>query len=96
MKEEKKKEKKTHKNNTVPTLWLMGPQEGGATPSTFTLHSLSCTDLAVHVVLCFNQLASVNLSSVGLTGHNVSFCLMQDLDWNADGHFSRMFLENKI
>lgn len=53
------------------------------------------TNLAVHVVLSLNQLSSVHLSSVGLTGHNVSLCFMQDLDWYSNGHLSTVCLKRE-
>lgn len=34
----KAEEKKNHKNNTVPTLWLMGPQEEHHPHSLYTLY----------------------------------------------------------
>lgn len=56
--------------------------------------SLFRTNLAVHVVLGLNQLASVHLPCVGLTGHDVSLCFMQDLDWHTNGHLSTVFLKH--
>lgn len=58
-------------------------------------HFFFRTNLAVHVVLSLDQLASVHLSRVGLAGHDVSLCLMQDFDWYSDGHISTIFLEEK-
>merc|ERR1719249_172864 len=43
-------------------------------------------DLAVHVVLGFDQLAAVNLASDCLASHDVTFGLVQDLDGDTDGH----------
>lgn len=53
-------------------------------------------DLAVHVVLSLDELASVHLSSVGLTGHDVTLSLMQDLDGYSDGHFSTVSLKHNM
>lgn len=53
------------------------------------------TNLAVHVVLCLDQLAPVDLSGVGLAGHNVALCLMQHFDWYSDRHVSTVFLRER-
>lgn len=52
--------------------------------------------LTVHVVLSLNQLATVHLSGVGLAGDDVSLCLVQDLDGDADGHLSTLVLKDSL
>uniref|UniRef100_A0A0E9TC73 Uncharacterized protein n=1 Tax=Anguilla anguilla TaxID=7936 RepID=A0A0E9TC73_ANGAN len=42
--------------------------------------------LTIHIVLCFYEFPSVHLASVGLTGHNMSLCFVQDFNRHADGH----------
>lgn len=45
--------------------------------------------LAVHVVLCFNELPSIDLPSVGLTRYDVALSLVQDFNWHTDRHLGR-------
>lgn len=54
------------------------------------------THLTVHVVFSFNQLPTVHLASVGLTGDDVSLCFVQDLDGYADGHVSTLLLKTVL
>lgn len=53
-------------------------------------------DLAVHVVFSFDQLPTVHLAGVGLTGDDVSLCFVQDLDGYADGHASTVLRKNRF
>lgn len=57
---------------------------------------LSGTNLAVHVVFSFNQLSTVHLASVGLTGDDVALCFVQDLDGYTDGHVSMVLLKDSF
>lgn len=62
--------------------------------NSYISRDLSGTNLTVHVVLSFNQLSTVHLASVGLTGDDVSLCFVQDLDGYTDGHVSIVLLKN--
>lgn len=73
-------------------LRWVDPQDAGSSPH----RNPPGTNLTVHVVFSLNQLATVHLSRVGLTGDDVSFCLMQDLDGDADGHLSTLVLKNSL
>lgn len=42
--------------------------------------------LTVHVVLCFDEFASVNLARVGLTGDDVTLGFMQNFYGDSDRH----------
>lgn len=42
--------------------------------------------LTVHVVLCFDEFASVNLARVGLTGDDVTLGFMQNFNRDSDRH----------
>ena len=48
-------------------------------------------ELAVHVVLGLQQLATVHLPGVRLARHDVTLSLVQNLDRNSDRHFEIVF-----
>ena len=51
--------------------------------------------VAVHVVFCRNQLATIQLTALHLYRHNVSFGLMKDLHGNSNAHQKRKENRNK-
>lgn len=72
--------------NQFTTAWGGAFKVKSTVCKTFLNKKKTFCYLTVHVVLSLDQLASVNLPSVGLTGDYVTFSFMQNFDRDSDRH----------